>query len=57
MTTNELIQLSHIYNSFLSVKTSGQDTVIMGKCLENFQAFLMEASKQEEEKLNENKEE
>lgn len=57
MTTNELIQLSHIYNGFLAIKTSGQDTINMGKCLESFQAFLMEASKQEEEKQVDNKEE
>ena len=57
MTTNELIQLSHIYNGFLAIKTSGQDTINMGKCLESFQAFLMEASKQEEEKQINNEEE
>lgn len=40
MTMLEATQLSNIYNTLLQIKTSGKDTVIMGKCLEAFEIFL-----------------
>lgn len=57
MTTFEINQLSHIYNALIMIKTSGEDTIIMGKCLESFQNFLINASKKEEEQQLQNKEE
>ena len=57
MTINEATQLSNIYNTLLLVKTCGVDTRIMGKCLENLENFLMNASVVEEEiEINKNKE-
>lgn len=56
MTINEVNYLSKLYNTFLMVNTSGEDTIIMGKCLENFKNFLMNASIEEGKKV-ENKEE
>lgn len=52
MTMLELNQLSRIYNTLLLVKTSGEDTINMGRCLESFQSFLMHASVEEENKIN-----
>lgn len=43
MNMNEANQLSRIYNTLMLVKTSGQETKIMGKCLEAFETFLLEA--------------
>lgn len=57
MTINDLNYLSKIYNTLIMVKTSGEDTVIMGKCLESFQDFLINASKKEEEQKIQDKEE
>lgn len=54
MTTNEINHLARIYNTLLMVKTQGEDTIIMGKCLESLQSFLTSASVEEE---NKNKEE
>lgn len=57
MTMNDLNYLSRLYNTFLTIKTSGEDTIVMGKCLEGFKSFLMNASVEEEEKEVKNKEE
>ena len=56
MTINDLNYLSRIYNTLLTVKTSGEDTIVMGRSLESFKSFLMNASVDEETK-EENKEE
>ena len=56
MTINDLNYLSRLYNTFLTIKTSGEDTIIMGRSLEGFKSFLMNASVEEETK-EENKEE
>jgi hypothetical protein len=56
MTINDLNYLSRIYNTLLAIKTSGEDTILMGRSLESFKNFLMNASVEEEEKV-ENKEE
>lgn len=40
MNMNEANQLSRIYNTLLLIKTSGEDTILMGKCLETFRTFL-----------------
>lgn len=57
MTINNLNYLSRIYNTLLTIKTSGEDTIIMGRSLESFKNFLMNASVEEEEKEVKNKEE
>ena len=57
MTILEKNQLSRIYNTFLMVKTQGEDTIIMGKCLESLYSFLTNASEKEEEQNLLNKEE
>lgn len=43
MTMLEATQLSNIYNTLLQIKTSGKDTVLMGKCLETFERLLTTA--------------
>lgn len=50
MNMTEANQLSRIYNALLLVKTSGEDTMVMGDCLKAFQTFLAQASIQEDEK-------
>lgn len=44
MNMNEANQLSRIYNTLMLIKTSGEDSIKMGKCLEAFQQFLMQAT-------------
>ena len=43
MNMMEANQLSRIYNTLLLVKTSGQDTKMMGHCLDAFEQFLAQA--------------
>lgn len=43
MNMMEANQLSRIYNTLLLVKTSGQDTKMMGQCLDAFEQFLTQA--------------
>lgn len=52
MTMLEATQLSNIYNTLLQIKTSGKDTIIMGKCLEAFEVFLTTANIAEEQQEN-----
>lgn len=33
-------QLTRIYNTLLTVKTSGEDTITMGVCLSAFKTFM-----------------
>lgn len=33
-------QLTRIYNTLLTVKTSGEDTIVMGTCLNAFKVFM-----------------
>ena len=40
MNMDNATQLSRIYNTLLLIKTSGEDTVLMGKCLEAFKNTL-----------------
>ena len=48
-------QLTRIYNTLLTVKTSGEDTITMGVCLNAFKTFMTnlkivdEATSQSEE--------
>lgn len=35
-------QLTRIYNTLLMVKTSGEDTILMGECLKAFKTFMSE---------------
>ena len=42
MNMEQAQQLTRIYNTFLLVKTSGEDTILMGKCMEALKAFLAE---------------
>jgi hypothetical protein len=57
MTITEKNHLSRIYNTLLMVKTQGEDTIVMGKCLESLYSFLTNASEKEEEQNLLNKEE
>ena len=45
MTQNILEQLIKIYNTLLIVSTKGEDTVIMGQCLNAFHQVLNELQK------------
>lgn len=40
MNMDNATQLNRIYNTLLLIKTSGEDTVLMGKCLEAFKNTL-----------------
>lgn len=55
MKMTEANQLSRIYNTLLLVRTSGEDTITMGKCLDAFKTFLTQVDI--EEKNNELSEE
>lgn len=57
MDMNEANQLARIYNTLLLVKTSGEDTVNMGKCLETFRIFLTQTPIIDETANNLNKKE
>ena len=57
MDMNEANQLARIYNTLLLVKTSGEDTVNMGKCLETFRMFLTQTPIIDETANNLNKKE
>lgn len=48
MKMTEANQLSRIYNTLLLVRTSGEDTITMGKCLETFKTFLTQVDIEEE---------
>lgn len=52
MTTNEMNYLSKLYNTFMMVNTSGENTIIMGKCLESFKDFLLNTPIKEEININ-----
>ena len=56
MNMMEADQLTRIYNTLMLIKTSGQDTKIMGKCLENFEAFLSQAIITEDNDMKQNEE-
>lgn len=45
-------QLTRIYNTLLMVKTSGEDTIVMGKCLEAFKTFMAQIEIVSEEVQN-----
>lgn len=45
MTQNTLEQLIKIYNTLLIVSTKGEDTIIMGQCLNAFHQVLSELQK------------
>lgn len=45
-------KLTRIYNTLLMVKTSGEDTILMGKCLEVFKTFMSEIEITSEEVAN-----
>lgn len=57
MDMNEANQLARIYNTLLLVKTSGEDTINMGKCLETFRIFLTQTPIIDETANNLNKKE
>ena len=42
MNYNDLQLLTRIYNTLLLVNTKGEDTVLMGTCLQAFKKTLME---------------
>ena len=49
MNMHEANQLSRIYNTLLLIKTSGEDTITMGRCLDAFQTFLSQVTIIEDE--------
>jgi hypothetical protein len=57
MNMNEANQLTRIYNTLLLIKTSGEDTVTMGRCLETFKTFLTQTPIYDENINNNLKEE
>lgn len=46
MELKDLEILVSIYNALNTISTNGKDTVIMGKCLETFENFLLSQQKQ-----------
>ena len=42
MNMEQATQLARIYNTLLTVKTSGKDTVVMGRCLEALETLILE---------------
>ena len=50
MKMTEANQLSRIYNTLLLVRTSGEDTITMGKCLDAFEILLMDLVKESQNK-------
>lgn len=42
ITQEQLTQLSRIYNTFLTVSTCGEDTMIMGDCLRALQRIILD---------------
>ena len=42
----QLIQLSRIYNTLLTIETKGENTIVMGDCLRAFQQSVQEIQKQ-----------
>ena len=41
MNMENITQLVRIYNTLLTVKTSGKDTVTMGRCLEALETLIL----------------
>lgn len=56
MNREQAEKLARIYNTLMLVKTSGQDTKIMGKCLEQLGAFLQQVTIVEDNIVDQNKE-
>lgn len=56
MNREQAEKLARIYNTLMLVKTSGQDTKIMGKCLEQLEAFLQQVTIIEDNIVDQNKE-
>jgi hypothetical protein len=49
----DMTQLTRIYNTLLLVRTSGEDTVIMGDCLKALKDWIQTANAEEEETTSE----
>lgn len=49
MNMNDANQLTRIYNTLLLIKTSGEDTITMGNCLQAFKTFLSNVSIKEDD--------
>ena len=45
---NKIAVLTKIYNTLCLINTKGEDTKLMGKCLEAFEEVLIELSKEKE---------
>lgn len=50
MSKDYIVTLTQIFEALNSVQTEGKSTRIMGKCLDAFEALLIEMSKQKENK-------
>lgn len=46
VTQEQLIQLSRIYNTLLTIETKGENTIVMGDCLRAFQQSMQEIQNQ-----------
>lgn len=57
MTMENANQLTRIYNTLLMVRTSGEDTILMGKCIEAFKTFMSQIEIEESKEVNMNEEE
>ena len=40
MNRDNATQLTRIYNTLQMIKTSGEDTILMGECLKAFKTFI-----------------
>ena len=45
MNKEQATQLVRIYNTLMTVNTSGKDTVVMGRCLEAFEELILQFNK------------
>ena len=46
VTQEQLVQLSRIYNTLMTIETKGENTIVMGDCLRAFQQSVQEIQNQ-----------
>lgn len=49
ITNEQLGQLTRIYNTFLTVETKGENTLVMADCLRALERVILDISKESEE--------
>jgi hypothetical protein len=52
MKQEDIMQLTRIYNTLLTVHTCGEDTLVMADCMRAFQQILIDTSKKAESEEN-----